>query len=80
MNEESPSVEGVYSYYSPALTKIAEGFHRLKHQGSELKKRKCSYPSPKEEGNITGTWSLKMNGSVEISMTHWLTTYFAISV
>ena len=50
MDEESPSAEGVCSYCSPALTKIAESFHRLKHQGSELKKRKCSYPSPKVAG------------------------------
>ena len=41
-------MEGVCAYCSVALSKIAEGFHRLKHQGSELKKWKTTYPSPKD--------------------------------
>ena len=32
---------------APALGKVIEGFRKLRHQGSELKKRKRRYPTPK---------------------------------
>ena len=41
-------LEGVCKYCSPALVEIAEGFRRLTHHGSELKKRrKRRYPIQK---------------------------------
>lgn len=35
-----PQIEGVCKYFSPAMVTIVQGFRRLTHHGSELKKRK----------------------------------------
>ena len=47
-DRSSPQLEGVCKYCSPSLSKIAEGFTRLTHNGSDLKKRKKCYPNPKD--------------------------------
>ena len=43
-------IEGICDECVPALAKIVEGFYRLRHQGTELKKRRTGYPEPKRQG------------------------------
>ena len=45
--EGSPHMEGVCSVCQQGLARVAEGFHRLRHQGTELKKRVKILPHPK---------------------------------
>ena len=45
--EESPRMEGVCSVCQQGLARFAEGFHRLRHQGTELKKQMKMLPQPK---------------------------------
>ena len=45
--ESTSNLEGVCSQCMPGLTQIVEGFHKLSHSGTELKKRKKRYPNPK---------------------------------
>ena len=43
----SPHLEGVCPLCQQALSEVAKGFHRLRHQGTELKKRVKRLPHPK---------------------------------
>lgn len=45
--ETSPMLPGVCSRCTSPLARIVEGFKQLRHQGTELKKRKRSLPCPK---------------------------------
>ena len=45
--ETSPILPGVCSRCASALVRIVEGFKQLRHQGTELKKRKLRLPHPK---------------------------------
>ncbi len=45
--QRSPQLEGVCTTCAPCLSQVANGFHRLKHQGTELKKRKNCLPNLK---------------------------------
>lgn len=45
--QESPGVSGVCSSCACSLARIGDGFKQLKHQRTELKKRKRSLPTPK---------------------------------
>ena len=45
--ESTTDLEGVCTQCMPGLAQIVEGFNRLSHSGSELKKRKKRYPNPK---------------------------------
>ena len=45
--QESPGVPGVCLSCACSLARIADGFKQLKHQRTELKKRKRSLPTPK---------------------------------
>ena len=46
LEDNDTVIDGVCKQCAPALGKVIEGFHKLRHQGSELKKRKKGYPAP----------------------------------
>ena len=46
LEDNDTVIDGVCKQCAPALGKVKEGFHKLRHQGSELKKRKKGYPAP----------------------------------
>ena len=46
LEDSDTEIEGVCKQCAPALGSITEGFHKLRHRGSELKKRKKGYPAP----------------------------------
>ena len=52
MDGNETVLDGVCKQCNPAFAKIVEGFRKLVHQGSELKKRKKQYPAPKHEDRI----------------------------
>ena len=45
LEENDTVIDGVCKQCAPG-GKVIEGFHKLRHQGSELKKRKKGYPAP----------------------------------
>ena len=47
MEDSDTVIDGVCKQCAPALGNVIEGFRKLKHQGSELKKRRKRYPAPK---------------------------------
>ena len=47
LEDNDTAIDGVCSQCAPALSKVIGGFHKLRQQGSELKKRKKRYPVPK---------------------------------
>ena len=46
LEDNDTVIDGVCKQCAPALGKVIEGFPKLRHQGSELKKRKKGYPAP----------------------------------
>ena len=47
LEDNDTGIDCVCKQCAPALDKVVEGFRKLRHQGSELKKRKKRYPTPK---------------------------------
>ena len=47
LEDSNTVIDGVCQQCAPALGNVIEGFRKLRHQGSELKKRKKRYPDPK---------------------------------
>ena len=52
MDGNETVLDDVCKQCNPAFAKIVEGFCKLVHQGSELKKRKKRYPAPKHEDRV----------------------------
>ena len=53
---EKSDIPGVCDAYAPALKQIKETFKVLKHQGTELKKRKNRLPHPKKPDWEQNKW------------------------
>ena len=47
LEDNDTGIDFVCKQCAPALGKVVDGFRKLRHQGSELKKRKRRYPTPK---------------------------------